>query len=517
MTLETTPKKWFVYLGNHHEGPFSKEDIQAQRTQGTLSDHHFVWSEGMKDWILLRDVRELDEFFQSPHQGKRLEDKGQSLLTPKKNKDPVSLHQPFLSSQPPLQSKEQTPSSPLSGIYQREARMSASAAENFEGWVSAETRKAFGWLTGSLVSFFVFFSLSFWGLSSLSQRNELSPPLLKLRSSLEPGMWLLLRTFPILEKWLPPLPSLHPPLSLEDTQVFKKKLLLSGTSPWKSHLALVPHSMGSPTFYALVPLPYSEGRHLVWTLKAVGIPETLVDTISFEREERASWQRHLVSFPPLQAGEGKLFPLGEYDISLIVHRPWSTAFERRIRDLPGFQEGQETATVLTQRFFLGGAPDGSYKMALEHFHERFLAQSREEWGELKQFLKTFQELFQESFSTYQQHSLATRKEAALKKAVTSSSIELWTRLSQQVAQEWAQWTPEFLEKKRLHGDLYQQLKQTGEKLLHLRSLHQRGLQLASGDPEHQLIQEHSLLFQSVLSEWQLKVQEREASPFERVR
>src|SRR4051795_10222120 len=43
-------KKWFVYLGNRHEGPFSVEELSGQMGTGKLSQQTYVWAEGMPDW-----------------------------------------------------------------------------------------------------------------------------------------------------------------------------------------------------------------------------------------------------------------------------------------------------------------------------------------------------------------------------------------------------------------------------------------------------------------------------------
>lgn len=49
-------KKWFIYLGDHHEGPFSLQDIQGKMAQGALTRSSYVWAEGMPDWKVMSDV-----------------------------------------------------------------------------------------------------------------------------------------------------------------------------------------------------------------------------------------------------------------------------------------------------------------------------------------------------------------------------------------------------------------------------------------------------------------------------
>ncbi len=43
-------KKWFLYVVDHHEGPFSLVDIRDLLEQGKTTTEAFVWREGMDDW-----------------------------------------------------------------------------------------------------------------------------------------------------------------------------------------------------------------------------------------------------------------------------------------------------------------------------------------------------------------------------------------------------------------------------------------------------------------------------------
>ncbi len=51
-----TEKKWFVYMGDHHEGPFSVGDIKTKVTTGAVTEGHYVWAEGMADWKVMTEI-----------------------------------------------------------------------------------------------------------------------------------------------------------------------------------------------------------------------------------------------------------------------------------------------------------------------------------------------------------------------------------------------------------------------------------------------------------------------------
>ena len=52
-------KKWFVYLSDHHEGPFDAEELSMKKKNGLINQQSYVWSEGMADWKPMIEVGEL--------------------------------------------------------------------------------------------------------------------------------------------------------------------------------------------------------------------------------------------------------------------------------------------------------------------------------------------------------------------------------------------------------------------------------------------------------------------------
>src|SRR4051812_6215463 len=59
-------KKWFVYLGDHHEGPLSLSEIQSKMAQGQVTASNYVWAEGMPDWKIMTDVSAFESLRQPP-------------------------------------------------------------------------------------------------------------------------------------------------------------------------------------------------------------------------------------------------------------------------------------------------------------------------------------------------------------------------------------------------------------------------------------------------------------------
>lgn len=51
-----TEQKWFIYINDHHEGPFTPEQILEGIAQSRFPKQAFVWAEGMADWLPIEQV-----------------------------------------------------------------------------------------------------------------------------------------------------------------------------------------------------------------------------------------------------------------------------------------------------------------------------------------------------------------------------------------------------------------------------------------------------------------------------
>ncbi len=52
-------KIWFVYLTDHHEGPFSPAEVAEKAKQGLVSGQTLGWKDGMPEWIPVDSIPEL--------------------------------------------------------------------------------------------------------------------------------------------------------------------------------------------------------------------------------------------------------------------------------------------------------------------------------------------------------------------------------------------------------------------------------------------------------------------------
>src|SRR5437762_863630 len=52
-------KEWFVYVVDHHEGPFSADELKKLVKKGMAKPTSYVWKNGLDDWMLMSDTTEL--------------------------------------------------------------------------------------------------------------------------------------------------------------------------------------------------------------------------------------------------------------------------------------------------------------------------------------------------------------------------------------------------------------------------------------------------------------------------
>ena len=51
-------KEWFLYVVDHHEGPFTIDEIRKLVKKGEAAASSYVWKEGYEDWVIMTDATE---------------------------------------------------------------------------------------------------------------------------------------------------------------------------------------------------------------------------------------------------------------------------------------------------------------------------------------------------------------------------------------------------------------------------------------------------------------------------
>lgn len=53
-------KEWFLYVVDHHEGPYSKDEIKKLVKRGEAKSSSYVWKEGYEDWLMMSDIADFE-------------------------------------------------------------------------------------------------------------------------------------------------------------------------------------------------------------------------------------------------------------------------------------------------------------------------------------------------------------------------------------------------------------------------------------------------------------------------
>jgi hypothetical protein len=62
-------KIWFVYLTDHHEGPFTAAEVAEKAQQGLVNGQTLAWKDGMAEWLAVDSIPDLASALQAPAAG----------------------------------------------------------------------------------------------------------------------------------------------------------------------------------------------------------------------------------------------------------------------------------------------------------------------------------------------------------------------------------------------------------------------------------------------------------------
>ena len=523
----TNEKKWFVYMGDHHEGPFSLPEIEAKMGQSLVTSESYVWCEGMPDWKVMKDLSDfaalvapppkkpqVPEFPKIPAAAKNAGVGDASLsnaltapLNPLKVEEAPVLGEPALVpavagisaiSIEPVEPGAETPelatpefvepvlASPepvKAAVAAPEPAVVLADAPPPSGQREAESKtggrfaklKEIQWgkwasimgVTGSIAAVAgAYFSGS---LDPLVHSPAVQAACQTAADFAQPYLLQVADKFPALGKWISPIPALDD-VSPEDYEELKNaskaKLDKDGA---KLAVALSKTDLFSPTFYVASNLP--DGAQL--DVFIVGIPETLLNQLSFVGQSQAVITKKLGKSSPVRFSDGKLVPRGEYMVYAMESETQPPQVKpvvgsvagfadslKLVKDAPGAALPRGRKLVIAKTYFLGGNRDNVYAARLKEFHDKLQARAKGELAEARQFSGTLESRLQMSVAKFAELRKGSRVTPAQKKAWTAFHKQ-WSDMSAQLDQTFQKWTPESLEKDYFYGILFQLTQQAG--------------------------------------------------------
>jgi hypothetical protein len=568
-------KKWFVYLGDHHEGPFSLEEIQTKITGGQLTATNYIWAEGMPDWKMMSEVQTFEEVIKN----------GQAAMAPpgapiSSNDTPPfdapqnAFHEGPSVSSPAVQTVFATHSDPsLAPALATAAAVSLEtapenppeAAPAFEAIPVLETASpALSALQPALetggpsihleaaspnphfgkpadhrhehaptaptkkrpspVIKWVGVAAIVGGVGVAYMGGYFSPvtnsPAMKVgvqaaSSIFDPFLNTLGDKIPLLGQWISPIPPLDDVTKEEYEQLkASAKGNLDGTGP-QLGIALSQADLFSPSFYMSTNLP--DGA--TFAVYIDGIPETLLNQLSFSAVGQATVTKHLAKFTALKSSDGKPFPRGKYTVYLLLPdtqiptvKPYTTRLQAiNAVNLP-FTLPPNSRIVMTRSYFLGGPRDATYTTRLKEFHDKLTARAQAELVECKQFSSLLESQLVGSKAKFTSLRKGKRITPAQKKA-WAEYHKSWSTLSDQLVQAFAKMTPETLHNDYFYGSLYLASQQASQAVGRYHDI-QNSFFTANADPKSFEIQlgEAESVATAALNELKAKIDRIEKLP-----
>ncbi len=435
-----TEKKWFVYLGDRHEGPHTPVEIQDKVKNGLIESEGFVWTEGMDDWERMTDCAQ----FQSILKHRPLSRLREQPVEIKEA--PTRIIVPAVESE----SEKQTMSRVEVPLFD----------ENPISQSLVSRRSTASYLLR--IGFFGLFLLAFGGVYRLGYLEPLlSLPGVKAVGD-SVGDWsrpYLLKAserFSFLSSWVSPIPRLGD-VSPEDFEELKQVASANFKQQGpRFAVALSQSHPGSPSFYISTNIP--EAMKLqVWI---VGVPDTLLNQLSYVSSVEGSVSKKLGKTDVVRYPDGRIIPRGEYRVYLAAadHQAWMDQISsEKLVHSPDLPNGM--TILLEKSYFLAGTRDSSYRDRLRDFHEKLRARASGELIEIKQFMLT---LASQLDSTQERFTnLVTRKLSSKEKKSWENFHQEWTQLQVELDQIFQKWSPEVIKSDYFYEALYQLVRDLG--------------------------------------------------------
>ena len=410
-------KKWFLYIGDHHEGPFTVEEVQQKKIAGLVTDQSYAWCEGMADWQVVAEIPTLHSEL-----GKINE---------------TDLPSP----------KAEAPSAPKAKQVRPRGKFQF-------------TPKMFGIAIGTAALLFI---LSLGTLITLSRTASDD-----LHSSLRPTFLKVIDTFPFLSGSFRLVPKLND-VKPEDLQELEQAQLGLPDIGVKLAIALSQYDPIRPFFYIGTNLPTKTKLDLY----LIGNSETLLNRLQFSTQTTISIYRGIGKTEVLSAEGGQPLPKGEYQVFITESSDQETGLSA-LNDYPTTRAaGALPATVpnsthylFMKTVFIGGERDETYLTRLKAFHEKIKQNADREIVELKQYSDTLFLQYTALTTDFEKLYRSKKSTSALRTAWKKTETT-WHQINGQLDQTIQSWTKETLQNEYFYGKAYELIKSSFEALKNL--------------------------------------------------
>ncbi len=393
MMENANEKKWFVYMTDHHEGPFTAQQLQEMFETGRISLSSHAWCDGMADWTVIDQISSLAELSKpkSTQSGPTLvaasteksEPAAKESFMPILEVAPVSEDSaaspvsvsPLISLETKEEATNSTSPAPVislnSASPQSKTTETLSPLKLEEKSETTNTDRVFGkvhnpdeWTKTDVRQFsagrdiptdtlvhapksaaksnktrlgilLLILACAVGGFYYWQQRGAKSVPTASTSSgpSWVSSVWsATLSTFgklPVVGGYFSPLPSLAD-VKPEEMEELKTAARAPLKEGSKVAMALSQTDLASPKIYIATNLPDDTQLDVIF----VGVPESLLNQTSFAERVQASVKKRLATTAPLRAADGGQIPRGQYFIYVVESQGQPSAVMTELASVP---------------------------------------------------------------------------------------------------------------------------------------------------------------------------------------
>ncbi len=438
-------KLWFVYVGDHHEGPLSIEEVFVKKQQGHLTPESYVWREGMADWLMLHQVPDLESALNELLSAPAEEPAPVAEQNPAEEKAPVdATGEPALD---PAKTSAATPAPSLASIP-------ASAAKDRRPMAKILVR-------GLFLSVFIGAIVSAGALIAISRTSNPS-----LHERARPILETAVTRAPFLRNTVKLVPRIAD-ISASDLAELDSARTAPIDSGASIGLAVSTTDPNRPFFYVASNLP----NRTKLVLLIIGEPETLLNRLQFSTRADITLSHGFAKTETILMEGGQPIPKGEYMVYSFEADTQEDELKASLEAIPASRAQIRLPTdvpasakfVSAKKLFLGGQRDEVYLTRLKAFHDSIRQKAERELSELKQYAETL--ILQHNALTggFQKFYRAKKPQAALRSKWKQES-EAWLQISGQLEQTIQTWTPDTLQNEFFYGKAYELIKNAYESM-----------------------------------------------------
>ncbi len=408
-------KKWFVYLSDHHEGPFDAAELSEKKSSGLISQQSYVWAEGMADWKPLVEVTELSTA---------------------------------------MRKIETT----------REGKKTGNAGSRFAHSLKA-FRKIRFFKPGTVLTVFVLISIISVSLLSRFAGEE-------LHSKMRPILNRIVSKAPFLSFAFNLIPNAR---ELDSNSRKEMEEALSGdpAAGVKFSATLLQSDPSRPMIYVATNLP-DRTRLIAYV---IGNSETLLNRLNHQSQIQIQTFRGIGKSEVLLSDDGQPLAKGEYIVWITESLDQEETVLNQLNSYPANRPSgtlpqpipNTSKFVLRKTFFIGGNRDENYLTRLKAFHEKIRQNSEKEVVELRQYSDTLALQFQTLTAEFGK-IVKTKKLSNGQKENWKSTSKKWMEINSQLEQTIQTWSKETLQNEFFHGNAFELVKSTYESIRNLHSI-----------------------------------------------